>query len=220
MIATAMIAAAFDPPRCTPTTYCPSDCAAAGYAPSAQPIQSATVSLQGSSVGETQFQAAAARAVAVARTFPGVTRDLLDGLHLSLVYECCYTSAELAQIGRLGAALVWAPIAVRFKRVACVGGAYLVLTDPASQGALMGLAAALEDAMQTAGMRVHRFRAEEAPFHSSLFDQNSSYPTAEAVVAINKAMGSGWWNEEPITVTSFKLQGTNFTWHASETNVL
>ena len=61
---------------------------------------------------------------------------------------------------------------------------------------------------------MHRYRAEEAPFHASLFDQNSSYPSAEALAAIERGMGGGWWNEAPIVVDSFALQGTNVTWHA------
>ena len=83
------------------------------------------------------------------------------GFHLSLVYECCYTKQELATIGRLGASLVWSPIPVQFRHVACIGGASLVLANAAAQGALMGLAAALEERMLDAGLRIHRFRAEE-----------------------------------------------------------
>lgn len=175
--------------------------------------------LHGKSDGEVQFQAAAAKAISVARTFPGVTHDLIGGFHLSLAYECCYTAEQLTQIGKIGASLVWPAVHVRFRQVVCTGGAFLVLADAASQGALMGIVAALEERVADAGLLVHRFRAEEAPFHASLFNMNSSFPTAAAVPALNEAV-PGFWNEEPIVVRSFHLQGTDFTWNATSSRIL
>jgi hypothetical protein len=47
----------------------------------------------------------------------------------------------------------------------------LGLVDPAAQGALFGVVSIIEEALATAGLgpRV-RFRAEQAPFHVSLFN--------------------------------------------------
>ena len=59
----------------------------------------------------------------------------------------------------------------RFVAVGCairdVGGAKIVLTDPSSQGALTALVSNLELSMAKAGIPVHRYRMEEAPFHAS-----------------------------------------------------
>ena len=41
----------------------------------------------------------------------------------------------------------------------------------------------------------------------------------KALPAIEAAMGDAWWNEEPIMVTSFVLEGTNVSWHATSAEV-
>ena len=200
-------------PICSSAVYCPQSCS---NNTRRRPMES-TISTQlqtSNSTGAVQFRISAAKAIAAARTFPGIARDLIGGLHLSLQYHCCYTPTELDTIGRITAALKWKPFAVRFRFVVCIGGALIVLVDPVSQGQLTTLVSQVEFEMQLAGLPVHRFRAEEAPFHASLATFNSTYDMAQALPVINNVL-AGWWNMEPIAIDEFVLEGTNWTFHAT-----
>ena len=202
-------------PICSDARYCPAECAK----PGANPIESTTSTQpQGNSSGARQFQASAAKAIAVARSFPGVARDLRGGFHLSLQYNCCYNDTALDAIGRATSTITWAPIAVRFRWVVCIGGALVVLADPVAQGALAALVSQVEWAMRAAGVPVHRLRMEEAPFHASLADINATWDRERGLAAVNAALGvaeGAWWNADAIVVDTLHLQGTNWTFHAS-----
>ena len=202
-------------PICSSAVYCPSSCSNNTRRPMESTIS--TQLQQSNSTGALQFRNSAAKAIATARTFPGIVRDLIGGLHLSLQYHCCYTPAELDAIGSITASIKWEPFAVRFRFVVCIGGALIVLVDPVSQGKLTALVSQVEFEMQVAGLPVHRFRAEEAPFHASLATFNGTYDMAKALPVINNALAE-WWNTEPIVINEFVLEGTNWTFHATSRN--
>jgi hypothetical protein len=90
----------------------------------------------------------------------------------------------------------------------------LALADPVAQGALFGIVAAIEEAMAAAGVRIRfRFRAEQAPFHASLFSGNvPSKVSMSDVVAVAQATvpEGGSLNAAPITVDSFTFRGKIF----------
>ena len=60
-----------------------------------------------------------------------------------------------------------------------------------------------------------------APFHASIMDvNNSEWPAEKGLDAINTALNlndadGGWWNEEPITIDTFSLEGTDYIFHAT-----
>jgi hypothetical protein len=118
------------------------------------------------STGALQFRSAAAESIAVARSFPGITRDLIGGFHLSLSYLCCYTAGQLDVIGRAMSKIKWSPLQVKFRWMVCAGGSLIVLADPTSQGALATIVSEAEWAMRGANVAPHRFRMEDVPFHA------------------------------------------------------
>jgi hypothetical protein len=137
----------------------------------------------------------------------------------STQYLCCYNRAELARIEAVMAAVRWHPVNVTFTRVVCAASMALGLADPAAQGALFGVVSSIEEALNTAGLgpRV-RFRAEQAPFHVSLFNAeppaHAGYPAHNIsdVIALAQSTiaASGRLNAEPIIVDSFEFNGKHF----------
>lgn len=206
-------------PACSAATYCPSSC---GQNSTDHPLKG-TISSQlqtSNSTGAIQFRAAAIKAIEIARSFPGVARDLRGGFHISLNYLCCYTQPQLEMIGKAMSTVKWQPLQVRFRWMVCAGGALIVLADPITQGSMAAMVSQVEWAMRVAEVPPHRFRMEEVPFHASIMDINSSFPADVGLDAINTALNvngkdGGWWNEAPVTIDTFGLEGTNWTFHAT-----
>ena len=176
--------------------------------------------LTGNSTGEQQLHDSVVRVVnAVEKRFGPVTNDMTEKLHLSFQYLCCYNRTELARMEAVMAAVRWHPIKVRFTRVVCAAGMALGLADPAAQGALFTLVSSIEEALATAGLGVRvRFRAEQAPFHVSLFHADPSHTrNVSGVIALAQATiaATGGFNTEPIVVDSFEFNGKTF--HAAGT---
>jgi hypothetical protein len=198
---------------------CPAACSGlpGGNASEYVPMAGSIHTLMGNSTGEKQLHASVVRMVdAVEKKFGPVTNDVAEGLHLSFQYLCCYTRAELARIETIMATVRWEPVSVRFTRVVCAGSMALALADPAAQGKLFGVVSTIEEALAAAGLGVRvRFRAEQAPFHASLFSAEAGHTRnisgvialAESTVA---ASGSSSLNAEPIIVDSFCFNGKTF----------
>ena len=148
------------------------------------------------------------------KRFGPVTNDVAEGLHLSFQYLCCYNRTELARLESVMAAVRWEPIRVRFTRVICAGSMVLGLADPAAQGALFGIVSAIEEAMAGAGLWARiRVRAEQAPFHASLFnaEPGHTHNVSDVIeLAQSTIVANGGLNAEPIVVDSFEFNGKTF----------
>lgn len=210
---------------CTSASYCPSTCS--GLAPTSDnassylPLAGSERPLMGNSTGERQLHASVVRMVnAVELRFGQVTNDVAEGLHLSFQYLCCYNRTELAHIEAIMAAVRWEPVRVRFTRIVCAGSMVLGLADPAAQGALFGIVSAIEEAMASAGLAARvRLRAEQAPFHASLFnaEPGHTHNISDVIeVAQSTIVANGSLNAQPIVVDSFDFNGRTF--HAIRTD--
>ena len=200
--------------ECTSAEYCPAACPGADNA-TAVPMAGSLHLLTGNSTGERQLKGAVVRMVdAVTTRFGPVTDDMSDGLHLSFQYLCCYNLTELARIETAMASVQFRPVQVTFRRVVCAASMVLALADPAAQGALFGIVAAIEEAMAAAGVHIRfRFRAEQAPFHASLFSAKvPSKVSMSDVVAVAQATvpEGGGLNAAPIIVDSFTFRNKTF----------
>ena len=174
-------------------------------------MSGSTRSLMGNSTGEKQLQLAVHHMVeTVNKRFGNVSNDVESHLHLSFQYLCCYNKTELQLIARALSTVRWQPVPVRFSRVVCAADMVIALADPSSQGALFSVVSAFEEAADRAGVPIHtRFRAEQAPFHASLFnarpkpevDIRDVVATAQATVPLHGL------NSEPILVDSFEFNG-------------
>ena len=154
------------------------------------------------------------------KRFGPVTNDVAEGLHLSFQYLCCYNRTELARIEAIMAAVRWEPVRVKFTRVVCAASMVLGLADPAAQGALFGIVSAIEAAMADAGLAARvRMRAEQAPFHASLFNAEPGHThniSGVTEVAQSIIVANGSLNSQPIVVDSFYFNGKVF--HAVDTD--
>ena len=205
-------------PQCTHASYCPATCSGVlpGNASSYAPISGTEHKLMGNTTGELQLQNSVVRMVnAVEKRFGPVTNNMEKGLHLSFQYLCCYNNTERKRIETVMAALRWHPVKVRFTRIVCAASMALGLADPAAQGALFGVVSMIEEALAIAGLgpRV-RFRAEQAPFHVSLFNAaplNNTHNISDVIaLAQSTIAGSGSLNVEPIVVDYFEFNGKKF----------
>ena len=210
---------------CTSASYCPSTCS--GLVPTSDnassyvPMTGSARPLMGNSTGERQLHMSVVRMVdAVEARFGPVTNDVAEGLHLSFQYLCCYNRTELARIEAIMAAVRWEPVHVRFTRVVCAASMVLGVADPAAQGALFGIVSAIEEAMASAGLAARlRLRAEQAPFHASLFNAEPGHThniSGVIEVAQSTIMANGSLNTQPIVVDSFDFNGRTF--HAAQQN--
>ena len=202
--------------ECTSASYCPATCSGVpGNASSYVPMAGTEHRLMGNTTGERQLHGSVVRMVnAVEKRFGPVTNDMAEGLHLSFQYLCCFNRTELDRIEAVMAAVRWHPVNVRFTRVVCAASMALGLADPAAQGALFGVVSTIEEALAAAGLgpRV-RFRAEQAPFHVSLFNaEPAGTPNISDVIALAQSTiaASGGLNAEPIVVDSFEFNGKTF----------
>ena len=207
-------AVASDSFQCTRAEYCDATCD--GTNDTLIPMAGSLTSLMGNSSGERQLHASVVRMVRTVETqFGPVGNDVENGLHLSFQYLCCYNRTELEQIEAAMKTVRWQPIEVRFTRVVCAASMVLGLADPHAQGQLFAVVSAIEEAMEAAGVRVRqRFRAEQAPFHASLFTatpNHTSASTAEVVAAAQSTITGGSLNADPIVVDSFTFNGQTFT---------
>ena len=142
--------------------------------------------------------------------FGNVSNSVANGLHLSFQYLCCYNHTQMEVISRAMATVKWHAIPVRFTRVVCAASMALALPDPEAQGALFGVVSAIEEAMATAGVPVHQFRAEQAPFHASLFNAHPPLATdSREVIELAQSLipPSGSLNDDPILIDSFTFNG-------------
>jgi hypothetical protein len=203
-------------PECTSASYCPAICSGMpGNSSSYVAMAGSEHALMGNTTGERQLHASVVRMVAaVEKRFGPVQNDVAARLHLSFQYLCCYNRTELARIETIMAAVRWKPVRVRFTRVVCASYMALGLADPAAQGALFGVVSAVEDAMAAAGLGVRvRFRAEQAPFHASLFsaEPGHTHNISDVIkLAQSTIAASGGLNTEPIVVDSFEFNGKTF----------
>ena len=201
---------------CTSAAYCPATCAGTSWAGAgAVPMAGSLRMLTGNSTGERQLKASVIRMVdAVSNRFGPVRNDMSGGLHLSFQYLCCFNGTELPRVAAAMATVRWQPIRVSFTRVFCAGSMALALADPAAQGALLGVVSAIEEAMVVAGLGVRiRCRAEQAPFHASLFAVDAGNTTdLAAVIALAQSTipAGGSLNAEPILIESFTFNGKTF----------
>ena len=206
--------------ECTSAEYCPASCPAPALS-AAVPMVGSTRLLMGNSTGERQLHAAVTRMVgAVTQRFGNVTNDMSGGLHLSFQYLCCYNRTELARVEAAMASVAWEPVRVSFRRLVCAASMVLALVDPAAQGALFAVVSAIEEAMAAAGIGARfRLRAEQAPFHASLFSasvgagqkQNETARMSDVVaVAQSTVPKGGSLNAVPIVVDSFTFNGKTF----------
>ena len=203
--------------ECTSALYCPATCSdMPGNVSSYVLMAGSEHTLMGNTTGERQLHASVVRMVnAVEKDFGPVTNNMAGGLHLSFQYLCCYNRTELARIEAIMAAVRWEPVSVRFTRVVCAASMALGLADPAAQGALFGIVSTIEEAMAAAGLGARaRFRAEQAPFHVSLFNAGPGHTqNISGVIAVAEstiAASSGSLNLEPIVVDSFEFNGKTF----------
>lgn len=209
--------------ECTSASYCPATCSGvSGNASDYVPMSGSLHRLTGNTTGEQQLHGSVVRVVnAVEKRFGPVTNNMAEKLHLSFQYMCCYNRTELARIEAVMAAVRWRPINVRFTRVVCAASMALGLADPAAQGALFAVVSTIEEALATAGLGVRvRFRAEQAPFHVSLFYANVGHTgNISDVIALAQSTiaASGGFNTEPIVVDSFEFNGKTF--HAAGVTV-
>ena len=148
--------------------------------------------------------ASVGRAVAVARSFPGVTSDDKLVVHITFEYICCVTDAEIQ--GKVFPALDsvrWAPLNVTFDRAICnVDGSIILAVDAPSQAALGALVARFEAAVEATGVAVVP-RASMQGFHVTIATTGANYAMADALTAINAAIAPGAWTSQPITLSGF-----------------
>lgn len=201
--------------ECTSAVYCPRTCVDTPWS-RATPMTGSIRMLNGNSAGERQLKASVIRMVdTVSNRFGPVRNDMSTGLHLSFQYLCCFDRIELPKIEAAMATVRWQPINVSFTRVFCAGEMAIALADPAAQGALFGVVSAIEEAMAAAGLRVRtRCRAEQAPFHASLFaaDVGNTTKLTEVITLAQSTIPAGQsLNPEPIVVDSFTFNGRTFS---------
>lgn len=212
--------------ECTSATYCPVTCAGTSWAADSAattaggpavpvPMAGSIRMLTGDSTGERQLKASVIEMVdAVRNRFGPVRNDVSGGLHLSFQYLCCFNQSELRRIEGAMATVQWRPVPVTFTRVFCAGAMAVALADPTAQGALFGIVSAIEEAMAAAGLGVRvRCRAEQAPFHASLFAADAGNTThLDEVIAVAQSTvpAGGSLNTEPIVVDSFTFNGKTF----------
>jgi len=173
--------------------------------------------LNGNSSAELQLRHAALNVVSAVEQVYGAVRNNVagkNGLHLSFQYHCCYNSTQIKRIGDALATVQWKPVPVRFKRIVCAASMFVVLADAASQGALFGIVAALEEASAAAGVQVHRYRAEQFAFHASLFARPAGSAVTAMLDCANGAVPDSGFASEPILVDSFQFAGRTF--HATD----
>ena len=203
--------------QCSSASYCPATCSGLpGNASTYVPMSGTEHKLMGNTTGELQLQRSTVRMVnAVEKQFGPVTNNMAKGLHLSFQYLCCTNYTERARMEEIMAAVRWHPIKVRFTRIVCAASMALGLADPAAQGALFGVVSMIEEALANAGLgpRV-RFRAEQAPFHVSLFNAeplNNTHNISDLIaLAQSTFASSGSLNVEPIVVDVFEFNGKKF----------
>eukprot|EP00038_Savillea_parva_P009939 m.186809 g.186809 ORF g.186809 m.186809 type:complete len:282 (-) comp16879_c0_seq1:165-1010(-) len=167
-------------------------------------------SLMGNSTGEMQLQSSVRHMVDVVQAkFGNVSNNVEHGLHLSFQYLCCYNQSQLDAIFNVLANVTWHPVHVKFSRVGCAASMALALADPASQGALFGVVAAFEEAIAGSGIPVHRYRAEQAPFHASLFNARPSPndDMRDVIAVAQSTVPEGGLNTDPIVVDSISFNG-------------
>ena len=182
------------PASCSPLRYCPDNCTRAGAG------ETDGISLLDD---RPELYASVGRAVAVARSFPGVTSDDKLVVHITFQYICCVTDDEIS--GKVFPALdsvKWAPLNVSFDRAICnVDGSIILAVDAASQAAMGALVARFEAAVAAAGVAVVP-RASMQGFHVTIATTGPGYAMAAALAAINAAVLPGAWTA-PITLTGF-----------------
>lgn len=197
------------PFQCTSADYCNARC------PNNQTqtqMAGATFSLIGTTLGKIELHTSVVRMIKnVSDVYGNVTNTVENDLHLSFLYLCCYNRTELEVISRAIATVKWRAVPVRFTRVVCAASMAIALADPVAQGALFGVVSAIENAIADAGLPVHRFRAEQAPFHASLFNAQAPKATnIQDVIELAQSTVSSGLNSNPIIVDSFDFNGETF----------
>ena len=138
------------------------------------------------------------------RTFPGVNTDDRLDIHVSFMYVCCVTLAEIAD--KMLPALdgvKWAAPNVSFSRAVCnADGSIILMADDKSQAALGAVVAQLEAAMEAAGVPVTTPRSAMEGFHLTIGTTTAPFPMAEGLAAINAAIPEGTW-AEPFPLRNF-----------------
>lgn len=136
------------------------------------------------------------------------------GLHVSFLYNCCYEQQQLETIQRVLDSLEWAPQNVTFDRVEWridsmnhAGRppdhySLCVFLDEVSNQRMLAWVAAVEDAIEAAGVPIHVPRARQEPFHSTLCVVNgSTFPVEEGARRVNQLIAPGTWTgAEPLTL--------------------
>jgi hypothetical protein len=136
-------------------------------------------------------------------------------LHMSLLYSCCYSSADQLAIKRvLAQDVAWPdpPLNVTFDKPAwridsnaATVDHYSIIVplDAPSQALMFGLVGSVEAAVRAAGLDVHVPRSLQEPFHATLgVVTGSSYPAAAALKAVNAAVspGAAWTPNGPLAI--------------------
>ena len=141
------------------------------------------------------------------------------GLHVSLLYNCCYDDDQIATINRvLSESLHWQPQNVTFDRAEWRIDSFpsvqqqlqqpdhysiCVFLDQESNRRMEAWVAQVEAAIVAAGVPVHVPRAVQEPFHTTLCVVNgTTFPVAEAVRRVNELVKPGTWTGQgPLTLT-------------------
>ena len=139
------------------------------------------------------------------------------GLHVSLLYNCCYDDDQIKTISRvLSETLSWQPQNVTFDRAEWRIDSFppaqqqppdhysiCVFLDKESNQRMQAWVAQVEAAIAAAGVPVHVPRSEQEPFHTTLCVVNgTTFPVAEAVRRVNELVKPGTWTgQTPLTLT-------------------
>ncbi len=181
-------------PLCSQLPYCPSNCTRPG-----------ATETDGFTILDTHLELLSniGKAVDIMRSFPGVTTDDRLDIHVSFQYICCVTIDEIVtKVFPAIDSVKWAPMNVSFSQAICnMDGSIILAVDDASQAALAAVVAEFEAAIEARGVVVVP-RSSMQGFHMTIGATNSSFPMAEALAAINKAILPGTWTK-PFPLTSF-----------------